>query len=68
MSSEVMSLRTFRDGFLATNSIGRNFTGAYYKSSPAFAGVIERNRALRFIARLHLTPLIKTANLVRNMN
>jgi hypothetical protein len=66
VSAEVMSLRTFKDGFLLTNSIGRTFTGAYYKSSPAFADVIEGNRALRFIARMHLAPFVMAANLAMN--
>ncbi len=67
-ASEVISLRTFRDGFLMSSAPGRFITGAYYRLSPAFAEVIEGNRALRLIARMHLTPLIKTANLVLNMN
>ncbi len=63
-----MSLRAFRDGFLSTNSIGRNLTAAYYKSSPAFAEVVAGSGILRKAARLHLAPFVRAASLALNMN
>lgn len=65
-SFELISLRGFRDGFLLSNRAGRAFTAAYYKSSPAFAEVVEGNRALRFIARMHLAPFVKAAGWMFN--
>ncbi len=67
MSSELMSLRAFRDGFLLVNTAGRTFINAYYRISPAFAEAVQENSMIRLIARLHLTPMVRVVNLVLDM-
>ncbi|WP_291322275.1 CFI-box-CTERM domain-containing protein, partial [Desulfonatronospira sp.] len=68
LSLEVSALRAFRDGFLLSNKVGREFTGAYYSMSPAFAEIIEGNRMARFVLRLHLAPFVKVAGALAGMN
>ncbi len=68
LSLEVSALRAFRDGFLLANKAGREFTGAYYSMSPAFAEIIEGNRMARFVLRLHLAPFVKVAGALAGMN
>lgn len=55
---KVMLLREFRDQHLLTNRAGQLFVELYYKASPPLADFIARHEALRFTARLALTPLV----------
>jgi hypothetical protein len=58
LEPEVRLLRDFRDQRLLTNVPGRAFVSWYYWTSPPFADVIAESEALRFVARLALTPLV----------
>lgn len=72
MSDEVLLLKQFRDKWLLQdfalqlseytvnipNVIGKAFVDYYYKYSPPVAGYIQRNEAMRFTAKLALTPLV----------
>ncbi len=63
-SAEVMSLRRFRDSFLFSSGAGRMFTDVYYRFSPALADAVGESRALRLVARLHLAPFVRAADLI----
>ncbi|MEM5816232.1 MAG: Ig-like domain-containing protein, partial [Desulfitobacterium hafniense] len=54
----VALLRSFRDDFLLTNSLGRAFVDFYYANSPALAKFIAGNDALRAGTRLLLLPAV----------
>ncbi|MDQ5986561.1 MAG: hypothetical protein CSYNP_02291 [Syntrophus sp. SKADARSKE-3] len=58
INAYVKVLKEFRDTFLLTNSIGRQFVNAYYRISPAIAEQIEANPLLRFMMRIILLPII----------
>ncbi len=68
MSSEVMSLRKFRDGFLLSSVAGSRLVEAYYAASPVFAGVVAESGILRKVARMHLAPFAGFAKIISNMN
>lgn len=54
----VATLRTFRDTYLKTSSLGRTIIGTYYHYSPALARVIDQHPAIRPAVRLLLLPFI----------
>jgi hypothetical protein len=51
-SPMLMTLRTFRDQYLATNNPGRRFLNLYETFSPTVANFIEKRRSLRTVARV----------------
>lgn len=57
LDRHVATLRTFRDRFLLTNSLGTAFVKLYYRYSPPVAHVIARHAILRFVARICLLPV-----------
>jgi hypothetical protein len=59
MAYEINILRSFRDNFLMRKRAGRGFISLYYMISPTIARLIERSRALKFITRTLLSPVIK---------
>jgi hypothetical protein len=58
MDPHVRVLRTFRDVCLLTNRPGRLFVRLYYAASPAIAGAIRENEALRAGVRTLLVPVV----------
>ncbi|MBI4835325.1 MAG: PKD domain-containing protein [Planctomycetes bacterium] len=58
MSKELVTLRSFRDNYLKTNSLGRAFVNAYYFYSPSVASVIAGNSTLKGVTRVFLSPFI----------
>lgn len=54
----VKVLRQFRDVYLLSNVVGKQFVDFYYRYGPAAAEVIAGHRFLRFLTRLLLLPLI----------
>lgn len=58
MHQDVDVLRKFRDKYLLTNELGRDFVAFYYENSPAIAEIIRENESLRRLARWSLTPLV----------
>ena len=65
----VMELRFFRDDCLETSISGRVFVKWYYRWSPAFAGLVAKNRILKTIARvLIVTPAVTIARFVKSMH
>ena len=58
IESEVMVLRTFRDRFLLTTTIGKAFVKRYYRASPPIARYIADHEMLRTLTRWALTPVI----------
>lgn len=60
LSSEVQTLRSFRDRWLLSGKIpfGEWFVGAYYRLSPPIAAYIAESDFLRFFTRVLLTPIV----------
>ena len=58
LDPHVATLRAFRDRFLLTNGLGRQFVKLYYRYSPPAADFIARHSFLRFVVRLLLLPTI----------
>ncbi|MEM2890622.1 MAG: CFI-box-CTERM domain-containing protein [Candidatus Hadarchaeum sp.] len=59
MAHEINVLRSFRDNYLMRESAGRSFISLYYRVSPTVAKLISRSRALKFITRTLLLPIVK---------
>jgi len=54
----VRILRDFRDKFLMSNKLGREFVELYYKYSPFVANFIAKHKALKVIAQINRLPLV----------
>lgn len=61
MAPQLDILRSFRDKFLITNSIGRWFVTKYYTYSPKWAQKIKKNETARAVVRATLSPVITMA-------
>lgn len=64
LSSEIQTLREFRDQYLLTNKLGQHFVSGYYEYSPGLAGYIEKKENLRKIIRIGLKPLIELSEIL----
>ena len=64
MAEEVRALSKFRDECLLTNSPGRTFVKAYYKTSPPIADFIRNKPILKAMVRAGLKPLVWFSRLV----
>jgi len=51
-------LRNFRDKYLMSNKLGREWVDLYYKYSPFVAKIIAKHKALKILAQIHLWPLV----------
>jgi len=51
-------LRDFRDRYLMTNELGREFVDLYYKYSPYVAERIANYKILKVVVRIQLSPLV----------
>jgi hypothetical protein len=58
MASQIQILRDFRDSYLMTNALGREFVGFYYRVSPPVATYIAEREGLRMVIRWLLLPII----------
>jgi hypothetical protein len=58
---EVRALRSFRDHYLLTNSMGSAFVGWYYRVSPAMADYLNAHPGYKPAIRLALLPLVGLA-------
>lgn len=58
MAPEVETFRQFRNHFLLTNSLGKQFVKMYYKYSPPIADVISKNEILKSLSRGVLYPFL----------
>ncbi len=58
LDPHVTALRFFRDEYLLTNPLGREFVAFYYRHSPPLANVISESELLRGISRLALAPIV----------
>ena len=59
MAEEVKVLCKFRDKYLLTSAIGRDFVKIYYHYSPSIASLIKTKPLLRALLRYHLKFLVK---------
>jgi len=58
LEPHVQVLREFRDRFLLTTSMGRDFVECYYTYSPPIGTFISKNDGIRILVRWCLFPLI----------
>ena len=58
MAADIDTLRAVRDTYLLESSVGTALVDAYYRVSPAIAGVIAQSPALAAMVRLLLLPVI----------
>jgi subtilisin family serine protease len=58
MHPYVKELRNFRDRYLLTNVLGRQFVTFYYKYSPAAADMIRNRELLKVTVRIMLLPIV----------
>ena len=58
-SSQVKTLRQFRDEHLGTNALGRMFIRVYYARSPGFADWLRRRPAIAALVRRLLDHVVK---------
>ena len=69
LHEDIDVLRDFRDEYLMTNPIGREFVKIYYTVSPPIADVIRENEGLRTIVREGLVkPLVYILKELQNQN
>lgn len=57
-AEDVVLLRSFRDRFLVTNTVGRALVDIYYTCSPPTADFIADHDKIRFMMRTLLAPLV----------
>lgn len=60
----VVLLRSFRDQYLLTNTLGRRFVDFYYRNSPPIASFISHNEMLKVVVRGLLIPVIGLVYLI----
>jgi len=58
MDPHVQTLREFRDKYLLTNYVGREFVDLYYTISPPIAQYIKEHEPVRIVVRYLLTPVV----------
>ena len=58
LEPQVETLRSFRDNCLLTSSIGILAVRAYYRLSPSIANAVRKNKFLKVLARMILTPIV----------
>ena len=58
LAKEVMTLRQFRDRYLITNQLGRQFIEFYYDVSPPIAAVIAKHKWIRSFTQFLLWPVV----------
>ncbi len=58
LHTDVNVLKTFRDRYLLTNSMGSIFVKTYYRYSPPVADYIAEHETLRTATRILLTPVV----------
>jgi hypothetical protein len=64
MAAQVHVLREFRDAYLLTHTLGRQFVAWYYRVSPPLAALIDAHLLLRGVARLALLPMVWMVSIV----
>jgi len=62
-ADELDALRTFRDRYLLTNSVGTALVRVYYRRGPAVAAAIGRSTTLKTLTRALLTPVAALARM-----
>jgi hypothetical protein len=68
LEPHVKILREFRDRFMLTNFIGREFVKVYYRHSPPIAHFIAKHPSLRFMTRIGLLPVIGVSWIALRIN
>ncbi|MNL00803.1 hypothetical protein D3C87_1212460 [compost metagenome] len=66
MAPEVQSFRDFRNKYLFSNSVGKEFVRFYYKHSPFYANLIAQNDVARATVRVALWPVLLFAKVSVN--
>ncbi|HUW60411.1 MAG TPA: CFI-box-CTERM domain-containing protein [Candidatus Bathyarchaeia archaeon] len=67
MAADIDTLRALRDTYLLESSVGTAFVDAYYRVSPAIAGVIAQSPVLAAGVRLLLLPVIFASKFLLSM-
>jgi len=58
MAKEVIALKEFRDKYLLTSPLGRDFVKVYYRTSPPIADFIRNKPLIKAMVRMQLKPLV----------
>ena len=58
MANEIDILRSFRDEYLLTNTLGSTFVDNYYRFSPPIADIISKYPVMATLVRIALSPVI----------
>lgn len=66
MDSRVEMLRQFRNKYLLTSFLGRQFVKFYYRYSPPLAHFISEHESLRAFSRAILWPVVTTVEWIMN--
>ncbi len=66
-AAEVRILRDFRDNYLITNRVGRDFVHFYYTYSPFIASFISEYALLRHAVKQMLTPIVAVSLVLSNV-
>jgi len=54
----VKILQDFKNKYLISNKLGREFVDLYYKYSPSLADLIVKHKALKVVVRINMLPLV----------
>lgn len=63
IAEEIQTLRTFRDRYMLTNTLGTAFVDLYYNVSPPLANWISKHAFFAYLTRCILTPIILISKL-----
>ncbi len=64
MAKEVKTLSRFRDKYLLTNKMGKEFVSFYCCHSPAWARYIENKESIKVLVRAVLKPIVRLTELI----
>lgn len=68
MDDGVQTLRTFRDSYLVTSSVGSGLVSVYYRLSPPVAQFVDTHSAMKPLVRAGLMPAVTISEVAVDSN